>query len=151
MANYYCKTRTNYFSVTNEEKFKKIMASCKGTDEIEVINNEDQGKSIKYGFICEGSIDGLPDREDDAENTEDYTEDDCDYNYDAFCKSLQELLPDDDAIIITEVGSENMRYLRGLCTVITHNDIKYLDLDRDAVKLAATMLNNPAFATKNYY
>ena len=33
MANYYCKTRTNYFSVTDLEKFKQIMASCVGEEE----------------------------------------------------------------------------------------------------------------------
>ena len=28
MADYYGKTRTNYFSVTDEEKFKQIINSC---------------------------------------------------------------------------------------------------------------------------
>jgi len=103
MADYYGKTRTNYFSVTDEEKFKQIMGSCRGADDIEIIDNQQQDGSLKYGFYCEGSIYGLPERDEDAGNTdEEY--DDVDYNYDAFCEALQQILPDDDAVLITEVG-----------------------------------------------
>ena len=150
MADYYGKTRTNYFSVTDEEKFKQIMGSCRGADDIEIIDNQQQDGSLKYGFYCEGSIYGLPERDEDAGNTdEEY--DDVDYNYDAFCEALQQILPDDDAVLITEVGYEKMRYLIGNCVVITNKDTKYIDINREAVKLAATMLENPDFITQMDY
>ena len=94
----------------------------------------------------------MPVRDDAAaENTDDFDEDDCDYSYDAFCEALQQILPDNDAVLITEVGSEKMRYLTGICAVVTRNEIRYIDISREAAKAAADMLKNPEFTTKNYY
>jgi len=146
MADYYGKTRTNYFSVTNEEKFREIIALCGATDEIKIDDEKQNDGSVKYMFYCEGVIQGLPDSESDNDAGDDF-----DYSHEAFCKALQEILPDDDAVIITEVGSEKMRYLIGSCTVITSKDIKWIDISREAVKLAATMLDNPDFTTENEY
>ena len=153
MADYYGKTRTNYFSVTDEEKFRQIIASCGASDDIVIIDQKQQDGSMKYGFYCDGSINGLPDRDDDAGNTEDYCEDDddLDYSYDAFCEALQKILPDNDAIMITEIGSEKMRYLTGCCIVITSADFKCIDIGSEALKLAKTMLKNPDFTTQNEY
>ena len=153
MADYYGKTRTNYFSVTDAEKFKEIMASCRATNEIEIFDEKQNDGSINYMFCSEGIIQGLADGENngDTDNEDDYDDEDMDYNYDAFCESLQKILPDNDAIIITEVGSERKRYLIGSSTVITSKDFKCIDINREAVKLAAAMLNNPEYATKNYY
>jgi len=92
MANYYCKTRTNYFSVTDLEKFKQIIESRGATDEIKIFDGKQEDGSIKYGFYCEGNIHGLHDRNDD-DNIED-----CDCNYGVFCEALQKILPDDDVI-----------------------------------------------------
>ena len=145
MANYYCKTRTNYFSVTDLEKFKQIIESCGATDAIKIFDGKQEDGSIKYGFYCEGNIHGLPDRDDD-DNIED-----CDYNYDVFCEALQKILPDDDVIIITETGSLKMCYLTGYCFVITRNEYKCINLTDEAVKLARTLLKNPAFTTEMDY
>ena len=40
MANYYGKTRTNYFAVTDETKFRQIIADCRGEDKIVIIDAE---------------------------------------------------------------------------------------------------------------
>ena len=149
MANYYCKTRTNYFSVTDVEKFKEIINSCGGSDTVEIMEDDQSDGSVKYGFYCEGSIDGLPERENDDGSSED--SDDVDYNFDAFCEALQKILPDGDAIIITEVGSEKMRYLTAYSIIITSSEVKSIDLGREAAKLAAGMLQNPEFTTKMEY
>ena len=151
MADYYGKTRTNYFSVTDVEKFKKIIASCRAQDTIEVFDEKQEDGSIKYGFYCDGSIHGLPDTDEPCENEDEYDDEDCDYNYDAFCKALQEILPDDDAIFITEIGYEKMRYLVGECTTITQNDFKVITLKNEARDLARKMLNNPDYTTKMEY
>jgi len=153
MANYYCKIRTNYFSVTDEEKFKKVIASCRASDAIEIFDEKQKDGSIKYGFFCDGSIHGLPDTEDEALESEDKydSDEDYDYNYDAFCEALQEILPDNDAILITEVGNEKMRYLVGDCTIITRNYIKVITLRDEAMNLARKMLGNPEYITKMEY
>jgi hypothetical protein len=150
MANYYAKTRTNYFSVTDVEKFKGIIAQCGGADEIVIFDERQEDSSMKYGFFCDGSISGLPDKADDysADNEED---NDCDYSFDALCKALQSVLPENEAILITEVGYEKMRYLVGICTVITPKDYRCVDIKSESLKLAITMLNNPDFKTKMEY
>jgi len=150
MADYYGKTRTNYFSVTDLEKFKQIIESCGATDEIKIFDGKQEDGSIKYGFYCEGNIHGLPDRDDD-DNTEDFDDDDCDYNYGSFCEALQQILPEGDVIIITETGSLKMCYLTGYCYVITRNEYKCINLTDEAIKLARILLKNPVFTTEMDY
>ena len=151
MADYYGKTRTNYFSVTNEEKFKQIINSCGAENGGIIIADQKQNDgSVKYCFYCDGSIYGLPDRNE----TDEYCEDDdayIEYDYDAFCATLQEIISDGDAIIITHIGSEKMRYLIGGCSIITRNDYEYVDLTNEALKLAKNLLNNPDFTTQMEY
>ena len=152
MADYIGRLRTNYFSVTDAEKFKKIMAQCKAQDTIEVFDEKQEDGSVKYGFLCDGSIHGLPDTDNEpGENEDECDEEDYDYNYDAFCEALQEILPDDDAIFITEVGYEKMRYLVGECTIITSSGFKVMTLKNEARSLARIMLNNPEYTTKMEY
>ena len=153
MANYSCKTRTNYFSVTDEVKFRKIMASCWGSDEVIVFDENQDDGSAKYGFLCSGSIYGLADcdKSCDTCNPSVCEDEDIEHNYDAFCEALQDILPEGEAIVITESGSEAMRYLVGDCMVITRSGYKGICVKREAVKVAAAMLNNPGFTTKMDY
>jgi hypothetical protein len=150
MANYIGKTRTNYFSVTSEEKFRKIMASCWGTNEVIVFDEKQEDDSIKFGFLCNGSIEGFPLCDDgcDSCNPSNCRNHDADYSFDDFCKALQEILPKNEAIIITEVGSEAMRYLLGNCTVITHDACRCINIKHEAIKLAASMMDSCEFTTQ---
>jgi hypothetical protein len=140
MANYYATIRTNYFSVTDEEKFRRIIGSCSAEDDILIFDSEDG--TGKVGFACMGSIYGIPPTED---------EDDTESDLDAFYDALQAIIAEDDAIIITEVGYEKLRCLIGHCTVITWNEIQYIDVRNKAVELAGTLLNNKSFSTRMDY
>lgn len=157
MADYNSKTRTNYFSVTDEDQFRKIMAACKGSDQIHACDNEKGGDERKVGFYCDGSILGLPYKLVDDEPVVTFDEDeeeedlDCDISGDLLFKALQEMLPDGEAIIITTVGSEKMRYLSGGCVVLTKDDEQYVDLSSKAIELARSMLRNPNFTTQDDY
>lgn len=142
MANYYATIRTNYFSVKDEVKFREIVDSCSAEDTVHLFEVEQPNGSKLFGFGCYGSIYGIPPGED---------EDDDDNNLDAFYDALQEVLPEDEAIIITEIGNEKLRYLIGCCTVITHNGIQFIDVRDKAVGLARTMLQNDAYQTKMDY
>jgi len=140
MANYYGFTRTNYFSVTDDEKFRQIIADSycsSGNIEIFKYNTE---RSIKYGFGCYGEICGIRALQDDDEN-----------DYDAFVSSLQSVLADSEAIIITEVGYENLRYLIGQSHVITKSNSIFVDLRDRALAEARVMLNDPKYITKMDY
>ena len=143
MANYKGFTRTNYFSVNDAEKFRQIIADsyCSEGD-IEVFE-DDTCESIKFCFGCYGMISGirtLPDGSDD-----DVSE------YDAFVDALQSVLADGDAIIITEVGYEKLRYLIGHSYIITKSDVQFVSLRDKAIEEARNMLNNPEYDTKMEY
>jgi hypothetical protein len=140
MANYCATIRSNYFSVKDEVKFRELMNSCSAEDEIYVFEAEDG--SGKFGFGCYGSISGIP-----VGENEDETEEDLDAFYDA----LQEVLSEGDAIIITEIGNEKLRYLIGTCTVITSCEIRVFNLGDQSVKLAREMLEDNGFRTRMDY
>lgn len=68
-----------------------------------------------------------------------------------FCQRMQEILPDGEAIILTETGSEKLNYLVGNVTVITKEQIAEVDLGDCALQKARQMLGNPEFMTRNDY
>jgi len=140
MANYYATIRTNYFGVTDEDKFREIIDSCSAEDTIHVFESKDD--SGKFGFGCIGSIYGIPPGE---------NEDDDESDMDTFYDALQNILLEGDAIIITEIGYEKLRYLISNCIVITKNDIQFVDLRNKAIELAREMLNDAAFTTEMDY
>lgn len=140
MANYYATIRTNYFSVTDEAKYREIIESCIAEDTLHIFEESTTDGKKMFGFGCYGYINGIPAVEDEDET-----------DLDAFYYALQSVLSEDDAIIITEVGNEKLRYLVGLCTVITNTDIQSIDVCCKAVELARIMLENPEFTTRMEY
>ena len=142
MANYYGFTRTNYFRVTDEDRLRKIIRSCAcGEDTLTLFENAEDGERTWFGFGCYDSIRGL-DLSDSADE-DDYP----DYDYDAFASALQKILCEGDAIIITEVGYEKLRYLTATAFIITKTDMQCLDLNIDAVKTAQEMLGDSSYNT----
>lgn len=152
MANYYGYTRTNHFSVTDPEKLKDIVDRIRWSEGDSPFFSEENGK---YCFGAYDTIIGLSikkDRAAQAVDAEDdaYDEDeerDVDKVYDA----LQEIVAADDAIIITEVGYEKLRYLTAYSIIITKNDIASVDLGETAVQRAADILGNPNYQTLMEY
>ena len=136
MANYYEMTRTNYFKITDSDKFKEICEEITSESGVEFDVTEKDGKL--YGCISSESIIMLND-EDESVDIE------------SFYKKLQTVLEEDDAIIFTSIGHEKLRYLVGMITVITKDDIQYINLEDKAMELARTMLKNPEWNTVNSY
>lgn len=148
MANYYGATRTNYFSVTDLEAFKHLISECMTTDGLSLtfMSEED-----KVGFYVESSLFGIP-MEPETDDQEDGFAEDCrGASLDLFHEKLQALVAPGDAIIITEVGREKMRYLVGDVTVITRSEVRYMNLRDSAIAMAQDMLGNPSFKTVNEY
>lgn len=145
MANYMGFTRTNYFSVTDADKLREIVNRFIWDDSDSFLEEGYGG----YAFGCYGTIDGLrkPTLDDD-DDSEDY---DDDYNVDDVYEALQEIVAPGDAIIITEVGYEKLRYLVGDTVVITRDAIEYINLRSAAVEAARKLLNNPQFDTQMEY
>ena len=154
MADYYAKVRTNYFSVTDEDKFHRLMEMyASNGDRVEVFSEKSAGdEPTKFGFYCDGSILGLlaPHGDEEPEDLN-YGACDDEHDMDLFYKFLQKLVTKDDAVIITEVGSEKMCYLFGVCVIITQSEIRVLDLQGMAMTEARVMLNNPDYTTQMDY
>ena len=142
MANYYGKTRTNYFRVTDEEALHNLIENrCAGReDNLHLYSETDENGITYFKFYCESTIEGL--RSDEYED---------EYSYDAFIDELQKLLPENEAVIITEIGNEKMRYLHGSVIVVTQKETKYRDLDSVGKALAKKLLGNLNWKTKNEY
>jgi len=154
MANYEAKTRTNNFSVTDVDKFYQLMEMCVGNEcPVEVfMEKSTDDDSTMFGFYCNGSILGLPATTEDTEPEDlDYESCDDEYDHDLFCKFLQQLVTEDTAIIITEIGSEKFCYFVGVCTIITKSEIRVVDVQAVALIEARKMLGNPEYTTNMDY
>ena len=159
MANYNSWYRTNYFHVSDpaafREDFRRVSA--------EEIHLWDEGGGV-FGFGGEGSIDGLImpttvygtgknpysgecyGTATEVVDFDDYDYDDLDY--DEFIQMLQKHLVEGDAIILTEIGFEKLRYLVSVTSVITKEEVKTIDSIYEGIKAARKMLNSPEWETK---
>ena len=133
MANYDATIRTNYFSVKDPTALKELIDSVEAEDTVSLFTHELPDGSMQYGFGCYGSLFGIQD------------------SLDAFYEALQQLVCENDAILIFEVGYEKLRYVVGCCTVITSTEIQYVDIHQQALDLAAKLLNTPGYNTRTEY
>jgi len=137
MANYISFVRTNYFAVNDECKFREIISSCFAEDKITIFETDGE-----FGFGCYGGIYGISRDEND-----DCTEPDAD----GFHAALQGIIPEDEAIIITEIGYEKLRYFVASSIIITKTEIRSIDLRDKALEIARGMLANQSFSTQMDY
>ena len=144
MANYICTTRTNYFRVTDEEKYKELFDCLTGgEDEIHDFTKTDGNGVVWHGFGSYGLIVyNVPATDEDE---------DCEGSFDDFIDELQKILPENEAFILFEVGYEKLRYVSGSAIVVTRNRNECLDLRSMAVDKARRMLGKEDFNTKCEY
>lgn len=147
MANYYGKTRSNYFRVTDPERLSAIIGDTKtGEDDLELWN-EELNNETWYAFGGYSTIIGLKPPCDDGDDDEYDDEPD----FASFERALQEILHPEDAIIITEIGNEKLRYLTAYSIIITKDEIASVGLAEHAVQKAVDMLNNPEYRARMDY
>lgn len=141
MANYCCATRTNYFHVKDEDALRELMKHCDVTEDVLDLwgESDDDGKTV-FGFGCYGSIMGY------VEDPDDWDEADMD----EFCRRLQKIVADDDAVLIFESGNEKLRYVVGSVWIITAASVEYHDIREIGIMSARSVLGN-AFNTKCEY
>ena len=133
MANYSATIRTNYFSVKDPTALRELIDSVEAEDTVSLFMTKLPDGSMQYGFGCYGSLFGIQD------------------SLDAFYEALQELVCENDAILIFEVGYEKLRYVVGCCTVITSTKMQHIDIQQQALELAAKLLNLPNYNTRLDY
>ncbi len=188
MANYESFYRTNYFKVTDEARYKKLIGNLDG-EELNFFEKDGLHAFGGYGNLTyydvitvadflkvKEQIEDLPlkfyQKEDSCsdnwvevtktpEEISDYyvektkahdtymevriTDDFYDTCYDnedfdVFLEEMQKILPDGEAMIYTEVGHENLRYVSGYATIVTNKEIRCLDLTSYALETAKEML-----------
>lgn len=142
MANYYGAFRTNYFQVSNEEKLKDIVSRMSaGEDSVDLFTNH----APYYGFGGYGLLCGVFQK---CENgKEDESAYDIEADFDLMVKELQAILPNNEAIIIMNVGHEKLRYVTGHTVIITHSDCSYIDMACAAKAKAKEMVGDTDWDT----
>lgn len=118
MANYYCKSRTNYFKVKKVNDFKAELGKY-SAGESGIFIWEEKGL---IGLGSYGSMTTLYDPD-----TDDWIE---------IFGILQDHIEDGEAVILVESGNEKLRYVTGLAWVITKDDIKLIDVVDQAIQEA---------------
>lgn len=132
MSNYNAATRTNYFRVTDEEKYKELFNHLVSEDDVYDFSKEKDG-ILYHGFGSYGSIDYISPESDDE---------DPDYDFDQFLEELQKILPKDEAFIYMESGHEKLRYVNGFALICTKDEIRSVDLSVYVLREAKKMLGN---------
>lgn len=138
MANYYGITRTNYFAVTDPEQLKAFIEKVVGAEsEVELFDRDFDGIT-KYGFGCYSTIFGYETTDEDGEP---------DYDYDAFVHDLQGILVPGEAIVITEVGNEKLRYLYAASQIITKECVGTVDIYNAVCEKLCEIVGDNSFQT----
>lgn len=142
MADYRCKNRSNYFRVLDEEKYQKIVSRMSSSDGYFETGKKERDGQLHHNFVCEGQIMYVPEG----------WEEDCDEDeaIGQFYEDIQQILPDDEAVIITKIGHEKLCYLTGFATVITKNQVEHLDIWDLAEEKAGQILGRPFRADTCY-
>lgn len=131
MADYVYKGRTNYFRIKDEANWDVFMRMIEADD----FSFKDKDGIAWHGFGTDTSLAKCDDEGNDLP-------------YEAM---LQEIIAEDDACIITEIGNEKLRYLDGYVTVITKDQIATRSLREIGIGLAQEMLGNQEWSTVNEY
>ena len=137
MANYMAVTRTNYFRVTDEDRYKELFEMLISEDDIQDFIKRTEDGVILHGFGCYGDVE--------------YYDDDADeYDFDEWLSKLQEIIPDDEAFILESSGYEKLRYVTGWVVVVTRKEIASISCDSWAKKKAKELLGE-YFETQTDY
>lgn len=129
MANYISTIKTNYFRVTDEEKYKELFEMLSCEDEIHDLSQMDGDGVCKHCFGAYGDVDY-------------YDSEDNEYDLNKWFKLLQQIIPDDEAFIITGIGNEKLKSVGGWVVVVTNNAIEHMNLGIWALSKAREFLND---------
>ena len=139
MATYKAITKTNHFHVTDAEKLKDIVSRMHCNSKVTLVEDE-QGQNI-YTIWAYSDIQGVyPD--------ENSPSDIAGPDFGLLTAELQTILPEGEALILFELGTESLRYLTATATIVTRNEVKQIDLVNGAFNMARKILGNPMWETQ---
>lgn len=147
MANYICTSRTNYFHVTDEEKYKELFDGLVGGDDVvHDFTKVGLDGTLVHGFGSYGDVFWRQPKAEGEDREED--EDEPDYSLDNFITELRKILPEGEAFIYMSTGYEKLRYVGGWGWVVTRNNVKLVDLNDTLLKAAREMIGDNSFDTQ---
>lgn len=138
MADYICRTRSNYFQVTDEQALHQLIHRCLADGKVCIKSKKEEGK-LKHCIFCDGHIEGI--------SCQEAEEGDCE----AFIRELKALLPAGEAIIITEAGWEKYNYVTSHSYVITRKGNMRVSIEYAVLVAARKLLNDQHFNTQMDY
>lgn len=128
MSSYISATRTNYFHVKDVDDARLKLSLIYG-DEFEFWETMDSNGVPVFGFGCYGTIAGA-------------SNDGSAGNFDNMLDILQDVVAENDAVIIMEVGNEQLNYVLGRVHVVTSTTIRCMSIDEWAISTARGLLKN---------
>lgn len=134
MADYISHMRSNNFYTTDETKLEEIIECFPKLK----LNKNDNGSYTIYG----DDTAGITDDEGQFKSYEDLY---------AAAEDLQKIMPDNEALILQEIGHEKYRYLTSCAMIITKTDTEYLNLQTWALKKARELLKDADYITEMEY
>lgn len=162
MANYNSIFKTNLFKVKDEEKFKELIRGLSGEDIYTETNNgeffvggyccpdyyppaSESSSADKIVELAKAGqlfdqdnnavpLDGIDNYDTlyDASGDVVYDKFDEYGDMDIFYLKLQELLPENEVFILTQIGWEKLRYVDGFVSIVTSKDISFMSLEQYA-------------------
>lgn len=136
MSIYYCTCRTNFFKVTDEERYQELTSNLTAEFPIQDFTKMNENGDIVHGFGCHSPIgykDGL------------------NHNFREFLSELQCILPENETFLFIESGQEKLQYVTGEYTIVTQKDISHINMDECGKTLSRKLLQNPDFETISIY
>lgn len=135
-------TRTNYFAVKDENRFRSILNDIVWEDDLKPVLKEADGK---FSFVARSSIKGLCGLSLRYSTVEHL---DGDFEPWDVYEALRDVVADDDAIIITNIEYDDDHLFSSVyLTIITSASISFEDLDYTSIEKARVMLGKPDFDT----
>lgn len=126
MANYCSVTRSSYFYVTDEEKYKELMAHIiTYEDSLKCWEEKKENGKIAHAFGCYSYILGYIN---DVVAWENY-ENDEDPDYDDFLQKLSEIIAPGSACVIMQSGNDKLRYVDGFVDIVMPGKVKCESLE----------------------
>lgn len=115
---YYGKMRTNWFTITDKQRLLDLVEKLEG-----------EGLKIrrKNNSVCITCLGQIYFDERDISDSDFYVH-------------MQSIIAEDDAMVVTEIGSEGTRYFCAYADIITRKDITYIDLQRQVEEKVSVLL-----------
>lgn len=136
MATYKAISKTNHFHVTDVERLKDIVCRMQCSAKVNLVEDPQDTYVIwsdadilgVYPEDLEGEISG-PD-------------------FELMTSELQAILPEGEALILFEIGTESLRYIVATATIVTKNTIRQINLLDEALDAVRSILNDSDWDTQ---